>query len=130
MAEEKRAKRILVIEDEKLLAEMYEDMLKNAGFQVFLAFDSIEGFICAREVKPDLILLDILLPRESGIFFLAQLRREVDIASTPVVVFSNYDDQEAKRQAMKLGAKEYLIKSNYTPKEIVEKIKQYVGEEA
>jgi DNA-binding response OmpR family regulator len=119
-------KKILLIEDEKILAEMYRDKFTQAGFKVFLAFDSKEGLDLTKKEKPDLIVLDILLPKENGITFLGWLRKEPEASSIPVVAFSNYDDPETKREAIKLGAKEYLIKTSYTPQEIVKKIKEYL----
>jgi len=120
------AKKILIIEDEKILAEMYRDKFTQAGLKVYLAFDSKEGLALAKKEKPDLIILDILLPKENGIVFLTWLRKDSEISSIPVVAFSNYDDPETKRQAAKLGAKDYLIKTSYTPQEIVEKIREYL----
>ena len=121
-------KKILLIEDEKILAEMYRDKFTQAGFEVFLAFESREGLALAKKERPDLIILDILLPRENGIVFLNWLKKDSEIASIPVVAFSNYDDPKTKREAAKLGVKDYLIKTNYTPQEIVEKIKGYLSE--
>ena len=119
-------KKILLIEDEKILAEMYQDKFTQAGFEVSLAFDSKEGLALAKKEKPDLIVLDILLPRENGIVFLNWLREDREISSIPVVAFSNYDDPETKKRAAKLGVKDYLIKTSYTPQEIVEKIKEHL----
>jgi len=120
------AKKILIIEDEKILAEMYRDKFTQAGLKVYLAFDSKEGLALAKKEKPDLIILDILLPKENGIVFLTWLRKDSEISSIPVVAFSNYDDPATKRQAAKLGVKDYLIKTSYTPQEIVEKIREYL----
>ncbi len=120
------AKKILLIEDEKILAEMYQDKFSQEGFEVFLAFESREGLEIAKKEKPDLIILDILLPGEDGIVFLNWLRKDPEIASIPVVAFSNYDDPVAKNQAAELGVKDYLIKTNYTPQEIIERIKEYL----
>ncbi|PIZ87963.1 MAG: response regulator [Candidatus Nealsonbacteria bacterium CG_4_10_14_0_2_um_filter_39_15] len=122
-------KKILLIEDEKILAEMYKEKFSQAGFEVLLAFESKEGLKMVKKERPDLIVLDILLPRENGITFLGWLRQDPEIAATPVVAFSNYDDPETKKQALKLGAKDYLIKTNYTPSEIVAKIKQLLVDE-
>jgi len=119
-------KKILIVEDEGILAEMYRDKFSQAGFEVYLTFDAKDGLNLAKKEKPDLIVLDILLPKENGIVFLSWLRKELEISTIPVVVFSNYDDPEIKRQAAKLGVKDYLIKTNYTPQEIVEKIKEYL----
>lgn len=119
-------KKILLIEDEKILAEMYRDKFSQAGFEVFLAFEAKEGLALAKKEKPDLIVLDILLPKENGITFLNWLRKDQEISSIPVVAFSNYDDPETKRQAARLGVKDYLIKTSYTPQEIIKKIKEYL----
>ena len=119
-------KKILIIEDEKILAEMYRDKFSQAGFEVISAFEARKGLALAKKEKPDLIVLDILLPRENGITFLTKMRKDPEISSIPVVAFSNYDDPETKKQAFKLGVKDYLIKTSYTPQEIVEKIKEYL----
>jgi two-component system alkaline phosphatase synthesis response regulator PhoP len=119
-------KKILIIEDEKLLAEMYKDKLEIEGFKVFLAFSVKEGIELAKREKPDLILLDILLPMENGLSFLERRKKEEDIAQIPVIAFSNYQDQRTKKEALEKGVKEYLIKTDYTPKEIIEKIKNYL----
>ena len=119
-------KKILLIEDEKILAEMYHDKFSKAGFRVIVAFDSREGLKLAQIEEPDLIILDILLPKEDGIKFLTWLKKKPKISSIPVVVFSNYDDPHTKEEAKKLGVKEYLIKANYTPRKIVEKISNYL----
>jgi len=117
-------KKILIVEDEKILVEMYKDKLSQAGFEVFLAFDSREGLEITKKEKPDLILLDILLPRENGITFLSWLRKDPKISSTAVIAFSNYDDPHTKKEALRLGVKDYLIKTNYTPFQLINIIKE------
>ena len=119
-------KKILLIEDEHVLVKMYEKNLSEAGFEVLTAFEAKEGLKLAKKEKPDLIILDILLPRENGIFFLKKFRKDPKISSIPVVAFSNYDDPLTKKQAAELGAKAYLIKTNYTPKQLLRKIKGYL----
>ncbi len=123
-------KKILIVEDETILAEMYQDKFTQAGFEVVLAYSAEEAFEILRREIPDLILLDILLPRENGISFLAKMRKNPKLSSILVVAFSNYDDPGTKRQAFKLGVKEYLIKTNYTPNEIVERVKSYLKDAA
>ena len=118
--------KILIIEDERLLAEMYSDKFTQSGYEVVVAFESEEGLEIAKKEKPDLILLDILLPKENGICFLAKLRKEPEISSVPVIAFSNYDVPETKEEAERLGVKEYLIKTNHTPQELVERVKLYL----
>ena len=121
----KSKKKILIVEDEKVLAEMYRDKLKAADFQVNLAFSSEEGIEILKKKKIDLVLLDILLPKENGITFLKKMKQVKNASKIPVVAFSNYDDSETKKEALKLGAKDYLIKTQFTPKELLEEIKKY-----
>jgi len=122
----KKKSKILIIEDEKILAEMYYDTFVQAGFEVFSATESEEGLEVAKKEKPDLIILDILLPRENGISFLEQQKKDPEIASIPVVVFTNYDGLDTQEKAKKLGVKGYLIKANFTPQQFVSKIKSYL----
>ncbi len=117
------AKKILIIEDEKILSDLYAEKFQQAGFSVILAPEAEEGLEIAKKEKPDLIILDILLPKGDGISFLQKIREEPGLSLTPVVVFSNYDDPPTKKAAFRLGVKDYLIKTNYTPREIIEKIK-------
>jgi len=116
-------KKILIIEDEKILSEMYTEKFQQAGFLVVSAPEAEDGLEVAKKEKPDLIILDILLPKGDGISFLQKMREEPDLSMTPVVVFSNFDDPTTKKAAFRLGVKDYLIKTNHTPGEIIEKIK-------
>ena len=118
-------KKLLIVEDEKILSEMYKNRFIQSGFKVLTAFNSKEGLKLTSKEKPDLILLDILLPEEDGIFFLENLRANSKIASTPVIVFSNYDNPATKKVAFSFDIKDYLLKTDYTPKKIVEKVKSY-----
>jgi len=121
-------KKILIVEDEKILGEMYQDKFIQAGFKTILIDTAEEGIKAVSKEKPDLILLDILLPRANGISFLKKIKKDKKLASIPVVAFSNYDDPDTKIEAHQLGAKDYLIKTNYTPNEVVARVKQLLGE--
>jgi len=120
--------KILIIEDEKILFEMYKEKLEREGFKVFGAFTVDEGIEIAKKEKVDLIILDILLPVKNGISFLKDRVKEKEIANIPVIVFSNYDEPTVKKEALSLGAKEYLIKTDHIPKDIVEKIRKYLSQ--
>jgi len=121
----KTKKKLLIVEDEKILSDMYKNKFIQSGFEVFAAPSSKEGLKLTLKKKPDLILLDILLPEEDGIFFLEKLRASPKISSTLVVVFSNYDNPTTKKDALSFDIKDYLLKTDYTPKKIVEKVKSY-----
>jgi DNA-binding response OmpR family regulator len=120
-------KKILIIEDEKILGEMYRDKFIQAGFDVVWADSAEEGIKALPKENPDLVLLDILLPRASGVGFMEGLKKQKEVSPIPpVVAFSNYDEPSTKKDAFRLGVKDYLIKTNYTPQEIVDKIKNYL----
>ena len=118
---------ILIIEDEKVLGEMYKEKFEAEGFQAFLVFSSEEAIETLKEIKPDLILLDILLPRENGIQFLKRIKEIPGVSQILVVAFSNYDVPSAKQEALESGAMDYLIKTDYTPAQLIKKIKEYLS---
>lgn len=120
--------RILIVEDEKILAQMYKDKFEEEGFETALAFTCQEAVDFLKKEKPDLILLDILLPKENGINFLEKIKDMENAVGVPVVAFSNYDDPKTKKEAFTLGVKAYLIKTEYTPKELLEEIKKFLKE--
>ncbi len=105
---------------------MYKDKFIQAGFEITLVYSSEEALKVLQKEKPDLILLDILLPRINGIGFLTRIKKDPGLSLIPVIAFSNYDDAETRGEALRLGVKDYLIKTNYTPQEIIEKVKNYL----
>ncbi|MDO8524044.1 MAG: response regulator [bacterium] len=111
-------KKLLIIEDEKVLMEMYLAKLNRQDLNIFSESSAEQGFAITKKEKPDLILLDILLPMGNGIDLLEKIRKDEDIKDTKVLVFSNYDEPDTRARAMELGAVDYLIKTNYTPNQI------------
>ncbi|MCH7604736.1 response regulator [Patescibacteria group bacterium] len=126
MKKKKQAKKILIIEDETLLAEMYEETFSLSGFDASIASTEEEGIALAKKKKPDFILLDILLQDGNGLHFLQIKSKDPDIAAIPVIAFSNFDDPSTKETAYQLGVLEYIIKANYTPQQIIEKVNMYL----
>ena len=120
-----KIKKILIIEDEEFLVEMYKTKFELENFQVISAFSSEQAISILKKDMPDLILLDILLPEKSGIAFLEETKKIKNISKIPIIVFSNYDDSIAKDKAKQLGAEDYLIKTEFTPKQLLVKIKKY-----
>lgn len=120
--------RILLIEDDSLLVKMYETKFKMEGFEVLTALDGETGLKMALEEKVDFIILDIMLPKLSGLDLLAKLREQGVHFNTPVIVLTNLARQTDNDKAKTLGAKEYLVKANLTPTEVVNKVKQYLGQ--
>jgi DNA-binding response OmpR family regulator len=120
------AKKILIIEDEKVLGEMYQEKFTKEGFEAVLVGSTEEAIEVVPKVKPDLILLDILLPQKNGLGFMEWFNNQKDLASIPVIAFSNYDHPEVRQKAIKMGIKRYLIKTDFTPQEIVDEVKRYL----
>jgi DNA-binding response OmpR family regulator len=121
-------KKILLIEEEPVLVDLFRDKFFKEGFNILTAPDSDSGLQLARIEKPDLIILDILLPTRNGVIFLKKLRAEPEISKIPVFVFSCLDAPDIKKQTFDLGVKEYILKTKYTPEQLIEKVKEYLSE--
>jgi len=119
-------KKILFIEDEAALHKTFGDTLGQEGFDVISALDGEIGLRLAKEKKPDLILLDLILPRMSGFDVLRQLKNDAETKPIPVIVLTNLEQMSDIQQVIDLGATTYLIKSNYNLSEVVEMIKKAV----
>lgn len=122
-----KKKKILIVEDEEVLADMYQEVFGKEGFEVVKATTGQQALEAASSQKPDFILLDILLPGDNGMYFLTQCKKIPKLANIPVVAFSNFDDPNIKKNALRLGAEDYLIKTSYTPQEVVKKVMQYTN---
>jgi len=120
------AKTILIIEDDKFLRELVAQKLLKEDYDVVEAVDGEEGVRKIKEEKPDLVLLDLILPGIDGFEVLTRMGKDPEIASIPVIVLSNLGQKEDVERGLKLGAKDYLIKAHFTPGEIIEKIKKYL----
>src|ERR1700674_3509525 len=107
--------RVLFVEDDPAVAQMYKLKLELDGYAVTVAPDGEAGLKMAKESRPDMIFLDIRLPKMDGFAVLEELRRDADTKDIPVVILSNYSEQELVERGLNLGALEYLIKSETTP---------------
>ncbi len=117
------AKTILIIEDDKFLRELIAQKLRKEGYEVSEAVNGEEGIKKVQEEKPDLVLLDLILPGIDGFEVLSKFRDDPGLAQIPVIILSNLGQKEDIERGIKLGAVDYLIKAHFTPKEIVDKIK-------
>ncbi len=116
-------KKILIIEDDKFLRELIAQKLLKEGYDISEAIDGEEGIKKAKEGKPDLVLLDLILPGIDGFEVLSQMKSDSNAASIPVIILSNLGQKEDVEKGLKLGAVDYLIKAHFTPSEIIDKIK-------
>ena len=121
-------KRILLIEDEALLGKMYLEEMKKNGFEILWARDGEEGLKMAKKDRPDLVLLDIVLPQKTGTEVLRELKKDNSTSSIPVIIFTNFEDKECRELAQKFQI-EYLLKTDYTPSMLIEKIKKALWKE-
>ncbi len=121
------AKKILTIEDDHFLRELIIKKLDQEGYEVFEAEDGEQGLDKAKEVKPDLILLDLMLPGIDGFTVLSEIKKNSEISKTPVIILSNLGQKEDIDKGMNLGAQDFLIKAYFTPGEIIEKVRMTLG---
>ncbi len=116
-------KKILIIEDDRFLRELISRKLSDDGFKTVEAVDGEEGIKKVKEEKPDLILLDLILPSIDGFEVLSRIKKDESVKSIPVIILSNLGQKEEVEKGLKMGALDYLIKAHFTPGEIISKIK-------
>jgi DNA-binding response OmpR family regulator len=117
------AKNILIVEDDKFLRSLITEKVSSEGFNVLVAADGKEGIREVEKNKPDLVLLDLVLPDVDGFEVLSKIKGNAATSSIPVIILSNLDSKEDIDKALKLGAADFMIKAQLTPEEIVEKVK-------
>ena len=116
------SKKILITEDELGLLEMYKLYFERAGYEVVDASDGKMGIYLAKQEKPALILLDILMPQTDGWAMLKELKSDPETKDIPIIIFSNLAQTEEIQRGLDMGADQYLVKSALTPKELLAKI--------
>lgn len=120
-------KKILIVEDEETLSAMYKSKLEESGkFKVFIADNGASGLEAAKKEKPDIVILDVILPQIDGFSVLEELKKSGSTKKIPVIMLTNLGTDEDKEKGKKLGAADYLVKASLTPAQVEEKIKQYL----
>jgi len=123
----KVAKRILIVEDEEITLNLLKRKLTEEGYGVFIARDGEEGLKLIRKIIPDLILLDILLPKIGGFEIMEEMAKEENLKKIPVIIFSNTGSSEELEKAKKLGARDWIIKVEFDPQKVIEKVVEQIG---
>jgi len=118
------AKTILLIEDDKYLIDIYTTELKKAGFVVKAALDGKEALSKINKIKPDLLVLDIIMPEVDGWQVLRKIKERTEFKNLKVVVLSNLSKKEDIEKASKNGVIKYFVKTHFTPSKVVEEIKK------
>ncbi len=119
-------KKILFVEDEMRLQKIYRDFFKKRGFELVPAYDGATALKLAEEEYPDLIMLDLILPKKDGFEVLRELKSNPRLSAIPIIIITNLEGPEHVERALSLGARTYLVKANYSLKEIIEKIKETI----
>ncbi|MEK9154251.1 MAG: response regulator [Patescibacteria group bacterium] len=120
------SKKILIIEDDPFLGEVLVQKLSISGYEATLSQNGAEGLKKMREMKPDLVLLDILLPRMNGYEVMEEKMKDAAIASIPIIIISNSGQPVEISRALSLGAKDYLIKASFNPDEVLAKVRKQI----
>ncbi len=122
------AKKILFIEDESALQRAISQVMSEGGFKILSALDGEAGLEVAKKEVPDLILLDLVLPKKDGFEVLKELKGNSSTSRIPIIILSNLEGSADVMRAMELGSTTYLVKANYNLDEVVEKIKSFLVE--
>lgn len=116
-------KKILIVEDDKFLRDVIAKKLVKEGYVIIEAMNGEEGLLKIKEDKPDLILLDLILPGMDGFEFLELIKKNQENSQIPVVILSNLGQRDEMKRGFELGAIDYLVKAHFSPSEVVKKVK-------
>lgn len=117
---------IALIDDDENIIDLYKPALEKAGFVVLIAKNGRDGLRLVKEKKPDLILTDIVMEVKDGFWLLEKLQKDESVKNIPAIALSNLDSDEDKDEALNLGAKKFMLKTRYTPTEIVSELKNFL----
>ena len=119
-------KTVLIVEDDSMISSMYKTKLDASGFSVLTADNGADGLETAKGEKPDLILLDVILPQLDGFSVLEELKKDEKTKNIPVIVLTNLGTEEDFDKGKKLGAVDYIVKANLTPADVIDKVTKYI----
>lgn len=120
-------KKILLIDDDQALQQLYELELVSRGYTVFKAENGSDGIAKAKDNVPDLILLDIMMPQLDGVATLGQIKSEQSLQTIPVIMLTNFGQENLVQQAFSLGATDFLLKYKVTPAEMADKVAEVLA---
>jgi len=126
------AKKILLVEDEEIMIDLLQKKLTTEGYELSVAKDGEEGLKAMKNAllaghRPDLILLDIIMPKMGGFEVMEEMAKDKELKKIPVVVISNSGQPVELDRAQKLGAKDWLIKTEFDPQEVIDKVVKQIG---
>ena len=122
-----KKEKIVILEDDSSIVKSLTRMLSGEGYEVFSTVDGETGLRIIKEKKPDLIVLDIILPRKSGFEVMEDISEDDDLKHIPVVVLTNLESNQDVNRMIEMGVKSFLVKANYSLEEVVKKIKEILN---
>ena len=120
--------KIVLIEDDEILSKVIDEELESSGFDVIKSFDGIDGLEVVKDKKPDLILLDLVLPKMHGFDVLSELKDDPSTKDIPVIILTMLGGDEDVKKGISLGAEDYIVKSQHAVGEIIDKVKSFFEE--
>ncbi len=120
-------RKILLVEDEEIMIDLLEKKLTQKGYETSVARDGQEGLKLMRETTPDLILLDIIMPKMGGFEVLERMQKDKELKKIPVIIISNSGQPVELDRVKKLGVKDWLIKTEFDPQEVIDKVVKQIG---
>ena len=122
MPKKQGQQKVLIVEDDAFLINIYSTKFEGEGYTVFVAENGEEGLKKAFKEKPDIILLDILMPKLNGFGFLEKIKVEKEFNEIPIILLTNLSQNKDIEKGLAMGANDYLVKAHFMPSEIVEKV--------
>jgi len=122
-----RDKKILIIEDEQILGDILLNKFYAEGYKAFWELDGEAGLKKIREIKPDLVLLDLVMPKKDGYEVLGEMSKDEELKKIPVIIISNSGQPVELKRIIELGAKDYIVKAQFSPDEVFEKVRKYLN---
>lgn len=127
--EENKKVKVLIIEDDSYISDMYKIKFESENFETIVAEDGINGIKEIEKQKPDIVLLDIVMPKVDGFSVLKMIKKNEDSKDIPVVLLTNLGQKDNVERGFELGATSYIIKAHFTPSEVVKKVKEILEKE-
>ncbi len=116
-------KKILIIEDDTFIRDIYQIKFQQEGFEVMMAEDGVVALERLNQFVPDIILLDVIMPYMDGMEVLRKIKENGKLKEIPIIMLTNISEKEKIDEGMETGANDYLIKSHFTPSEVVHKVR-------
>jgi len=118
---------VLIVDDDNMLVNMYRAKFCHENYDVLTAYNGEQGLDLIKDRKPEFVVMDVMMPKMDGLEVLRHIRETPDIKDTPVLMISNEGKAEFVNEAKKYGAKDYMVKADYNPEDIVKKVSSYLN---